>query len=69
MTPAALRARRPYFVKNMITALGLFALTGGIYLYTFKSIQRDDDFSDVPVPPISDENLDKLKREYEQEKK
>jgi cytochrome c oxidase assembly factor 3 len=53
----------------MITALGLFALTGGIYLYTLKSIQRDDDFSDVPVPPISDENLDKLKREYEQEKK
>ncbi|GME74418.1 hypothetical protein B5S28_g1138 [[Candida] boidinii] len=68
MSPAMLRARQPYFWRNMIT----FAIVGGtslgVYMYTYNFLQQDD-FIDIPIPPISDEELAELKKEYEQNKK
>lgn len=60
MTPAALRARRPFFWKNIGLASVLFTLTGGIYFYTLNALTQDD-FGDIPIPPISDEELAKLR--------
>lgn len=44
-----------------------FAIVGalplGVYLYTWKVLSQDD-FGDIPIPPISDEELQKLKKEY-----
>lgn len=68
MTPAALRARKPFFWKNIIMASGLFALTAGIYAYSLHALIQDD-FADVPVPPISEQELAKLRAERDAEKK
>lgn len=67
MTPAALRARQPYFWKNMALASALFGMSAGIYFYSLRAIQADD-FEDVPIPPISDQELHKLQQEHEQAK-
>ncbi|CDO57093.1 hypothetical protein DV451_003369 [Geotrichum candidum] len=67
MTPAALRARKPFFWKNIVLAGGLFALTGGIYWYTLKALIQDD-FGDVPVPPVSEEELTRLRAKRDAEK-
>lgn len=63
MTPALYRVRAPFFWRNMA---GLLVFTGiplGVYAYTWKQLS-DDDFSDIPIPPISDSELAKLKEEY-----
>lgn len=39
----------------------------GVYLYTWKILSKDE-FSDIPIPPISDEELRQLKKEYEAKK-
>ncbi|CAN6611544.1 cytochrome c oxidase assembly factor 3, mitochondrial [Trichomonascus vanleenenianus] len=67
MTPAALRARKPFFWKNITVASALFGLSAGIYWYTLRTIQTDD-FEDVPIPPISNEELARLKKEHEANK-
>lgn len=36
----------------------------GVYMYTWRILTKDD-FSDIPIPPISEEELSKLKKEYE----
>lgn len=41
------------------------AIPFGVYAYTWKVLNQDD-FADIPIPPISDEELAKLKKEYEQ---
>ena len=69
MTPAMIRARRPFFFKNFIGLGILLSITGGIYVYTHSFLNRDNDFSDVPIPPIDAKELEKLKKEYEQHKK
>ncbi|GME84090.1 unnamed protein product [Ambrosiozyma monospora] len=68
MSPAMLRARQPYFWKNMamLTVLGGISLS--VYIYTYNFLQQDD-FEDIPIPPISDEQLAELKKEYEESKK
>lgn len=68
MTPMAWRARRPFFWKNVALASVLFGASIGVYYYTLSVIKKDDDFDDVPVPPISDADLAKLKSEYEKTK-
>jgi len=67
MTPAMIRARQPYFWKNAATFVALSSITVGIYLYAY-SFLGDDDFADVPVPPVSEAELAKLKKEYEASK-
>lgn len=67
MTPAALRARKPFFWKNIILASSLFAVTAGIYAYSLSALIQDD-FGDIPVPPISEEELTKLRAKRDAEK-
>jgi len=48
-SPALLRARRPYLIKNTVTGLGIFAFAIGVYAYTIKAVSQDE-FEDVKVP-------------------
>ncbi|WEJ97297.1 Cytochrome c oxidase assembly factor 3, mitochondrial [Yamadazyma tenuis] len=67
ITPALYRVRSQYFTRN---TLGLFlvgAVPLGVYLYTWKMLTADD-LSDIPIPPISDQELAKLKKEHELKK-
>ncbi|KAF2799412.1 hypothetical protein K505DRAFT_65658 [Melanomma pulvis-pyrius CBS 109.77] len=48
-SPALLRARAPYLVKNTITGFAICALVIGIYSYTINVISQDE-FEDVVVP-------------------
>ncbi|ESX02731.1 hypothetical protein KL918_002500 [Ogataea parapolymorpha] len=64
MSPAMLRARQPYFWKNLALFGVLAGISGGVYLYTYSFLMKDD-FEDIPIPPISDEQLAELKKEYE----
>lgn len=68
MSPAMLRARQPYFVKNMIGLAILSAIPIGIYLYTYNFLNQDD-FEDIPIPPLDEATIKELQKEYEQEKK
>lgn len=54
-----------FFRRNMIGLGLLLGVTGGVYFYTYNFLHRDNDFADVPVPPISEEELAQLKKEYE----
>lgn len=65
MTPAMIRARKPFFWKNAAAFVVLGSIATGIYFYTYSFLEKDD-FSDVPVPPISDEELEQLRQEYHQ---
>ncbi|KAH8733018.1 hypothetical protein GQ44DRAFT_601775 [Phaeosphaeriaceae sp. PMI808] len=48
-SPALLRARAPYLVKNTITGMAICTLVIGIYTYTINAISQDE-FEDVIVP-------------------
>ncbi|KSA03267.1 uncharacterized protein AC631_00905 [Debaryomyces fabryi] len=67
MTPALLRVRAPYFVRNMISLFVVSSIPIGVYWYTFNVLSKDE-FSDIPIPPIADDELAKLKKEYEDKK-
>lgn len=67
MTPAALRARQPYFWRNVVTAVSLFTFVSGVYFYSLNALVQDD-FADVPVPPVSDQQLAELRRKRDEEK-
>ncbi|CAL9731738.1 cytochrome c oxidase assembly factor 3, mitochondrial [Monosporozyma unispora] len=69
MTPAMIRARKPFFVRNMIGLTFFVGLTTGIYYYTYSFLHKDNDFADVPIPPIDEEDLKQLQKEYELRKK
>lgn len=69
MTPAMIRARAPFFKKNLAGLALLVGVTGGIYVYTYRFLNKDNDFADVPIPPIDEKELAQLKKEYEQHKK
>ena len=63
MTPALYRVRAPYFKRNMLGLLVFSALPLGVYYYTFTTLSHDE-FADIPIPPVSDDELAKLKKEY-----
>ncbi|KAK3208869.1 hypothetical protein GRF29_77g2254620, partial [Pseudopithomyces chartarum] len=48
-SPALLRARAPYLIKNTITGFAICTLVIGIYTYTINVISQDE-FEDVVVP-------------------
>ncbi|KAL6711867.1 hypothetical protein ACN47E_002910 [Coniothyrium glycines] len=48
-SPALLRARAPYLIKNTITGFAICTLVIGIYSYTINAISQDE-FEDVVVP-------------------
>lgn len=64
MTPAMIRARKPYFKKNMIGLGILVSITVGVYTYAYKMLHKDEDFADVSIPPIDEAELERLKKEY-----
>lgn len=63
MTPALYRVRKPYFWRNFAGLALVTAVPLGVYMYTWNVLTKDD-LSDIPIPPISDEELSKLKKEY-----
>ncbi|EGW30184.1 uncharacterized protein SPAPADRAFT_63797 [Spathaspora passalidarum NRRL Y-27907] len=67
ITPALYRVRAPFFWRNTISFIALGSIPLGVYIYTFKKMQGDD-LEDIPIPPISDEELKILKKEYEEKK-
>ncbi|CAH6719659.1 cytochrome c oxidase assembly factor 3, mitochondrial [[Candida] jaroonii] len=67
ITPALYRVRSQYFNRNLIGFFAVTAIPLGVYLYTWKMLTTDD-LSDIPIPPISDEELSKLKKEYSSKK-
>lgn len=67
MSPAMLRARRPYFWKNVAVFGALLCIPLAVYGYTYSFLHTDD-FEDIPVPPLSDEEVKKLQKEYREEK-
>ncbi|VEU20073.1 DEKNAAC100452 [Brettanomyces naardenensis] len=67
MSPAMIRARRPYFWRNFGTFLIIASVPLGVYLYTFSFLHTDD-LEDIPVPPLSDEQVQELQKEYRKEK-
>ncbi|KAH6660268.1 hypothetical protein BKA67DRAFT_653462 [Truncatella angustata] len=48
-SPALIRARRPYLLKNAIVGAGIASFAIGVYIYTIKAIGQDE-FTDVKVP-------------------
>jgi len=48
-SPALIRARRPYLIKNALTGVGIFAFAIGVYAFTINAVKQDD-FEDVKVP-------------------
>ncbi|GMM29449.1 Coa3 protein [Martiniozyma asiatica (nom. inval.)] len=63
MSPAMLRARQPYVVKNVIGLAIFTAIPIGIYLYTYSFLNQDD-FDDIPIPPLDEETIKQLQKEY-----
>ncbi|KPI44995.1 uncharacterized protein AB675_2601 [Cyphellophora attinorum] len=52
-SPALIRARRPYLVKNAITGLAIGGFAIGVFAFTLKAVGQDT-FDDVIVPTDSD---------------
>ncbi|KAI5865161.1 hypothetical protein GGS23DRAFT_594708 [Durotheca rogersii] len=48
-SPALIRARRPYFFKNVVVGTAVAAFAVGVYIYTINAIGQDE-FEDVKVP-------------------
>ncbi|RYP49960.1 hypothetical protein DL768_004395 [Monosporascus sp. mg162] len=48
-SPALIRARRPYLMKNAVVGSAIAAFAAGVYIYTIHAIGQDE-FEDVKVP-------------------
>ncbi|RYP79028.1 hypothetical protein DL771_000006 [Monosporascus sp. 5C6A] len=48
-SPALIRARRPYLMKNVVVGSAIAAFAVGVYIYTIRAIGQDE-FEDVKVP-------------------
>lgn len=64
MTPALYRVRQPFFKKNMIGLAVFLAVPLAVYWYTWHTLSKDE-FGDIPIPPLSDAEIEKLKKEYD----
>jgi len=62
LTAAAIRARKPYAARNAALGLSLLGFCGFCYWWAYRSFTMDD-FSDVPIPPVSEEELAKIRAE------
>ena len=51
----------------MIGLAVLIAVPVSIYTYTYRFLNQDD-FDDIPIPPLDDATIKKLQAEYEHEK-
>lgn len=59
-TAAAIRARQPFAARNAVVGIGLLSFCGFCYLWAYQSFTPDD-FGDVPIPPLDEEQINKLK--------
>ncbi|KAK4136683.1 hypothetical protein BT67DRAFT_334140, partial [Trichocladium antarcticum] len=50
-SPALIRARRPYLIKNTAAGLVISGIVIGIYAYTLHVVGQDE-FDDVKVPDV-----------------
>ncbi|EON64293.1 hypothetical protein W97_03524 [Coniosporium apollinis CBS 100218] len=48
-SPALIRARQPYLVKNIVTGAAIFGFAIGVYAFTIRAVAQDE-FEDVIVP-------------------
>ncbi|EOD50028.1 hypothetical protein BKCO1_7100012 [Neofusicoccum parvum] len=48
-SPALIRARQPYLVKNILTGAAIFSFAIGVYAFTIRAVAQDE-FEDVKVP-------------------
>ncbi|KAI0428107.1 hypothetical protein F5Y09DRAFT_10789 [Xylaria sp. FL1042] len=48
-SPALIRARKPYLVKNAVVGSAIAVFAMGVYVYTIRAIGQDE-FEDVKVP-------------------
>ncbi|KAI1328386.1 hypothetical protein F5Y16DRAFT_398554 [Xylariaceae sp. FL0255] len=48
-SPALIRARKPYLVKNAVVGTLVASVAIGVYIYTIKAVGQDE-FDDVKVP-------------------
>ncbi|KAI0915104.1 hypothetical protein F4824DRAFT_272031 [Ustulina deusta] len=48
-SPALIRARKPYLIKNAVVGSAITAFAIGVYIYTIRAIGQDE-FEDVKVP-------------------
>lgn len=67
MTMAAVRARQPYAKKNAALGVTLLSFVGLTYWWAYKNFTPDD-FGDVPVPPLPEEELEQLRKQYDMKK-
>lgn len=67
MSPAMMRARQPYVVRNLVGLVLVSAVPISIYLYTYSFLQQDD-FADIPIPPLDEETVKELQKEYQAKK-
>ncbi|CAG8599998.1 17598_t:CDS:2 [Racocetra fulgida] len=59
-SPALQRARRPFFVRNVMTGLLLLGFTGAVYTYSIMAVKQDD-LGDVPMPQFPADNEESTK--------
>ncbi|CAG8811457.1 10482_t:CDS:2, partial [Cetraspora pellucida] len=59
-SPALQRARRPFFVRNVITGLLLLGFTGAVYTYSIMAVKQDD-LGDIPMPHLPADNKESTK--------
>ncbi|KAF3016264.1 hypothetical protein E8E14_012864 [Neopestalotiopsis sp. 37M] len=58
-SPALIRARRPYLLKNALVGSGIAAFAIGVSdVYTIKAIGQDE-FTDVKVPDVPQQPANK----------
>ncbi|OCK80983.1 hypothetical protein K432DRAFT_404240 [Lepidopterella palustris CBS 459.81] len=48
-SPALIRARQPYLIKNALTGIAIFGFAISVYAFTIKAVSQDE-FEDVKVP-------------------
>lgn len=48
-SPALIRARQPYLVRNIFTGAAIVGFVLTVYTYTIKAVSQDE-FEDVKVP-------------------
>lgn len=63
MTAAAIRARRPFFVRNMFLGAGFATFAGFCYWWTYRALTPDD-FGDIGIPDIPEAELEELRKKH-----
>ncbi|EPQ65766.1 hypothetical protein BGT96224_917, partial [Blumeria graminis f. sp. tritici 96224] len=56
-SPALIRARRPYLIRNAATGLALLTFAIGVYSWTLRAVSQDE-FEDVTIPAAPVKPLD-----------